>query len=387
MRGGLLSPQVAVASAPGDPEARARASHDGRGHPFRRSGRTSGESTPTQYARRRNHTDGGTRISAFLTRGLVTLPEVRDDVLDRYTAGQAYKFVFELAWREYWQREWTFRGDAIFSDIKRPQYPVSSRRMPRAVLEADTGIDALDAAIRGLYDTGYMHNHERMWLAGLICNTARTHWWEPSRWLYYHLLDGDPASNSLSWQWVAGTFSHKKYIAAQANINKYSAHPQHGTYLDHDYGVPRRNGGPRRAFGTHRPRSDLDAAAERATRRSIRRSRRCSITRSGSTRRGVPIRTPTASSCSSRAGSRASRSARSSPTTSCAARARFPGAQVVVAEFDDLQLGDDVHFMRHPSVPHWRGTADEMPRLFPHVPDKSYASFTSYWKQCQKTTK
>ena len=65
----------------------------------------------------------------------------------------------------------------------------------------------------------------------------------------------------------------------------------------------------------------------------------------------------------------------------------IPGAQVVVAEFDDLQLGDDVHFMRHPSVPHWRGSADEMPRLFPHVPDKSYASFTSYWKQCQKTTR
>ena len=103
-----------------------------------------------KYARQRNYVDGGTRISPFLTRGLVTLPEVRDDVLDRYTATQAGKFVFELAWREYWQREWNFRGEAIFDDLKRTQYPVSSRRLPRAVLAAETGIEALDAAIHEL---------------------------------------------------------------------------------------------------------------------------------------------------------------------------------------------------------------------------------------------
>lgn len=65
----------------------------------------------------------------------------------------------------------------------------------------------------------------------------------------------------------------------------------------------------------------------------------------------------------------------------------IPGAQVVVAEFDDLPLGAHTHFMAHPSVPHWKGSADEIPRLFPHVPEKSYGSFTSFWKQCQRTTK
>lgn len=190
-----------------------------------------------RYARTRNFTDGGTRISPYLTRGLVTLPEVRDEILARHTPGQAHKFVFELAWREYWQREWTFLGDRIFSDVKREQHPVSSRRIPRAVLDAETGVDAFDAAIHGLYDTGYMHNHERMWLAGLICNFGRTHWWQPAQWLYYHLLDGDPASNSLSWQWVAGTNSHKKYVPAQQNINKYSPLRQHGTIIDHGYSV------------------------------------------------------------------------------------------------------------------------------------------------------
>lgn len=338
------------------------------------------------YARQRNYVDGGTRLSPYLTRGLVTLPEVRDDVLDRYTATQAGKFVFELAWREYWQREWTFRGEAIFADLKRTQYPVSSRRIPRAVLEAGTGIDALDAAIGELYDTGYTSNHARMWLAGLICNTARTHWWEPSRWLHYHLLDGDPASNCLSWQWVAGTFSAKKYVAAQGNINKYSAHRQHGTYLDHDYGVLAEVAVPERLS----ERADLELAWNPPP----------------SEPPSIDPTKPTVVyhsfwlNASWRSDLDANRIVLLEPSwferfpvsplvtdyiVRCARE--IPGARVVVAEFDDLELGADVYYMGHPSVRHWRGSADEMPLLFPHVPDRSYASFTSFWKQCQKTTR
>ena len=339
-----------------------------------------------RYARQRNHTDGGTQISAYLTRGLVSLTEVRDDVLTRYTPGQAYKFVFELAWREYWQREWTYRGDAIFSDLKRSQHPVASTHLPTAVRDADTGIDALDAAVRGLYETGYMHNHERMWLAGMVCNTARTHWWEPSLWLYYHLIDGDPASNSLSWQWVAATFGHKKYVAAQSNINKYSEHPQHGTFLDHDYDVLAEMAVPQRlsertylAPSWQPPQTEapsIDPAKptvlyhsfwlNAAWRADLDANRIVLLEPSWFARFPVsPLVTEYLVRCAR----------------------EIPGAQLVVAEFDDLQLGSDVHYMRHPSIPHWRGAADEMPRLFPHVPDKSYASFTSYWKQCQRTTK
>ncbi|MBJ7340166.1 FAD-binding domain-containing protein [Mycolicibacterium sp.] len=337
-----------------------------------------------KYSRRRNHTDGGTRISAFLTRGLVTLPEVRDVVLQRHTPGQAYKFVFELAWREYWQREWTFRGDAIFADVKRPQHPVTSTRIPRAVLDARTGVGALDAAVRELYASGYMHNHERMWLAGLVCNTARTHWWEPSRWLYYHLLDGDPASNTLSWQWVAGTFGHQKYLAAQENINRYSAHRQHGGIIDHDYDVLAELPVP-------------DVLSERADLELTWTPPPAETLVIDPTKPTV-LHHPFWLNASWRADLDANRVVLLEPgwferfpvsplvtdhIVRCARE--IPGAQLVVADFDDLRLGDDVYFMDHPSVPHWRGRADEMPRLFPHVPDKSYGSFTSYWKQCQRT--
>jgi deoxyribodipyrimidine photo-lyase len=74
-----------------------------------------------------------------------------------------------------------------------------------------------------------------MYLAATICNVAKYHWLEPAQWMYYHLLDGDLASNALSWQWCAGTFSNKLYYANQENINRYTGSQQTGTFLDVDY--------------------------------------------------------------------------------------------------------------------------------------------------------
>lgn len=82
-----------------------------------------------------------------------------------------------------------------------------------------------------------MHNHMRMYIASICCNIAYCHWLEPARWMYSHLLDGDIASNQLSWQWVSGTFSNKKYYANQENINKFFKSEQKGTFLDVDYAV------------------------------------------------------------------------------------------------------------------------------------------------------
>jgi deoxyribodipyrimidine photo-lyase len=74
-----------------------------------------------------------------------------------------------------------------------------------------------------------------MYVASLVCNIAQSHWLMPSRWMYYHLLDGDFASNAGSWQWVAGSGSSKKYYANQENINRYTFTLQTGTYLDCSY--------------------------------------------------------------------------------------------------------------------------------------------------------
>ena len=75
----------------------------------------------------------------------------------------------------------------------------------------------------------------RMYVASICCNIANCHWLEPANWLYSHLLDGDLASNHLSWQWVAGANSNKKYFANQENINTFFNSNQKGTFLDVRY--------------------------------------------------------------------------------------------------------------------------------------------------------
>ena len=192
---------------------------------------------PEAYGRTRNFIDGAvTGLSPYLSRGVISLPQVYTKLRQKgYRDFQMEKLVQEFAWREYFQRVWQAKGDALFSDLRQPQPDVLHHQLPRAVENASTGIEALDAGIRQLYDTGYLHNHMRMYLASLTCNLAKSHWLVPAQWMYYHLLDGDPASNHCSWQWVAGAFSSKKYYCNQENINRYTYTEQRGTFLDHPY--------------------------------------------------------------------------------------------------------------------------------------------------------
>ncbi len=80
-----------------------------------------------------------------------------------------------------------------------------------------------------------MHNHVRMYIASVTCNVGKVYWLQPSQWMYYHLLDGDIASNTCSWQWVAGSFSGKQYYCNQANVNRYTKSKQRDTFLDKPY--------------------------------------------------------------------------------------------------------------------------------------------------------
>mgnify|MGYP000380202181 CR=1 FL=1 len=128
-----------------------------------------------------------------------------------------------------------FKENEINFDLKNKQLKVSNTAISKSILEANTGIKAIDTAITSFYNNGYLHNHLRMYIASLACNVAQSHWNFPAKWMYYHLLDADWASNALSWQWVAGTNSNKKYIANQDNINKYCHTKQSNTFLDISY--------------------------------------------------------------------------------------------------------------------------------------------------------
>ena len=192
---------------------------------------------PEKYARTRNFITGSVSyLSPYLSRGFITVPQVVKRLKDRGIGlEQAEKFIQELTWREFYTRTWFQKGDAIFEDIRHPQEGIERFGIPRAILEAQTGIKALDTHLATFSETGYLHNHLRMYLAATICNVAKYHWLEPAQWMYYHLLDGDLASNALSWQWCAGTFSNKLYYANQENINRYTGSQQRGTFLDFDY--------------------------------------------------------------------------------------------------------------------------------------------------------
>lgn len=196
------------------------------------------EIDPVKYGRTRNFVDGAvTYLSPYISRGVVSTKQILSHVLNRgYKPAAIEKFIQELAWRDYWQQVWIVKGDTINSDLKNIQSPVANQKIPKAVIDAKTGIDVVDSAISRFYETGYIHNHMRMYVASIACNVAQSHWKSPAQWMYYHLLDGDWASNALSWQWVAGANSNKRYFANQENINKYFHSRQQGTFLDRRYG-------------------------------------------------------------------------------------------------------------------------------------------------------
>jgi len=195
---------------------------------------------PAAYARSRNALDGAvTGLSPYITHGFVTLPEVLAGVNARHALDVQHKFVFELGWRAYFRHVWQHRGDGILQSLREGPLPEAAyaRELPADLREARTGVPAIDEAVRTLYATGLLHNHARMWLASYVVHLRKLHWRAGADWLYGHLLDGDLASNHLSWQWVAGTGSSKPYLFNAENVARYAPAPWHspGTLIDTSY--------------------------------------------------------------------------------------------------------------------------------------------------------
>ena len=195
---------------------------------------------PALYARTRNHLDGAvTGLSPYLTHGLVTMREVLAEVLQHQRLDVRHKFVFELGWREFFRHVWARHGDGILWSMHPGPCPDESYDpvLPEDIRQGRTGVPAIDEAVRTLYATGTLHNHARMWLASYIVHMRHVHWRAGADWLVAHLLDGDLASNHLSWQWVAGTGSHKPYLFNADNVAKFAPPQWHspGSVIDRSY--------------------------------------------------------------------------------------------------------------------------------------------------------
>lgn len=177
-----------------------------------------------KYASTRNFYDGATtKISPYVTHGFINLADIAADIEARYPAEDCEKLIMEFGWREFFQHVWRHCGDGIFDDVKPGLSGVNYRpELPLDIIEARTGITVIDAAVRELYNTGYLHNHARMWLASYVVHLRKVHWRAGADWMLGHLLDGDPASNHLSWQWVAATFSSKPYLFNAENVARFA---------------------------------------------------------------------------------------------------------------------------------------------------------------------
>lgn len=195
---------------------------------------------PAEYSRSRNALNGAvTQLSPYITHGFISLPEVLEGVRLHHSVRTQDKFVFELGWREYFRHVWQHRGNGIFKSLHEGVLPdeAYADEIPFDILHASTGVAAIDMAVKTLYATGYLHNHARMWLASYMVHLRKVHWRAGADWMYGHLLDGDLASNHLSWQWVAGTGSHKPYLFNAENVSRYAPLSWHsaGSVIDTTY--------------------------------------------------------------------------------------------------------------------------------------------------------
>ena len=182
------------------------------------------------YARERNADQGEARtnvssLSPYVRHRLVTEREVVTAVLERHTLHAAEKFVQEVFWRTYW-KGWLEQNPEVWRRYRREVDEYATGSLPTGFDDAvagRTGIDAMDAWVRELVETGYLHNHTRMWFASIWVFTLGLPWQLGADLFYRHLLDGDAASNTLSWRWVAGLQTKgKTYLATASNIARYT---------------------------------------------------------------------------------------------------------------------------------------------------------------------
>ena len=166
------------------------------------------------------------KLSPYLRYRLLTEQEVVEAVLKQHSFGAAEKFLQEVLWRTYW-KGWLEMRPSVWTrfveERDRQQQSFPNARALVAAENGTTGIEGFDDWARDLTETGYLHNHARMWFASIWIFTLRLPWALGADFFLRHLLDADAASNTLSWRWVAGLQTvGKTYLATADNIARFT---------------------------------------------------------------------------------------------------------------------------------------------------------------------
>jgi hypothetical protein len=190
------------------------------------------EQNLTDYSKSRNFDLGPNNrsniscLSPYITHGVVNELEVIDKSLKKFSFSKNEKFIQEVLWRVYW-KGWLELRPNVWSDylieLGKVKDEFKNNQSYLDAIEGKTNVDCFNQWVIELKENNYLHNHARMWFASIWIFTLELPWQLGAEFFMQHLYDGDPASNTLGWRWVAGVQTQgKHYLASEWNINKFT---------------------------------------------------------------------------------------------------------------------------------------------------------------------
>jgi deoxyribodipyrimidine photo-lyase len=190
------------------------------------------ENNLSEYSKLRNFDFGPTNrsniscLSPYITHGVINELEVIDKSLKKLPFSKVEKFIQEVLWRVYW-KGWLELRPNVWTDflieLKEVKKEFNNNQNYLNAIEGKTNIDCFNQWIIELKENNYLHNHTRMWFASIWIFTLGLPWQLGAEFFMQYLYDGDAASNTLGWRWVAGIQTQgKHYLASEWNIKKFS---------------------------------------------------------------------------------------------------------------------------------------------------------------------
>jgi len=165
-------------------------------------------------------------LSPYITHGIINELEVIDKSLKKFSFAKNEKFIQEVLWRVYWKGWLELRPNVwteYLQELERVRNEFKDDQNYLNAIEGKTDIECFNQWVNELKENNYLHNHTRMWFASIWTFTLELPWQLGAEFFMKHLYDGDAASNTLGWRWVAGIQTQgKHYLASEWNINKFT---------------------------------------------------------------------------------------------------------------------------------------------------------------------
>ena len=186
------------------------------------------ENNLQNYSRYRNYDFGPDNrnnislLSPYISHRTLFEYDIVKSCLKKYKVDQVEKFIQEIFWRVYW-KGWLELRPEVWTDFCDSYLSIEQSKFYKKALDGNTGIRCFDEWVNELKEYNYLHNHSRMWFASIWIFTLKLPWQLGAAFFMEHLYDGDPASNTLSWRWIAGIQTRgKHYLARSSNISKFT---------------------------------------------------------------------------------------------------------------------------------------------------------------------